>query len=466
MSFSAMRKAAASATEVSEQTEDGPPLDVAPKLLVVADAADAATPTKDSTSPAADAAPEAPATPDASTSLDDELGAVAVARDIQAEPVEPPTRTEAETEKLAADQGEIGGDPATPATPVSDTARSATSEVAPASAAASTEAPEATSSAQNGADKTAAGAEKSDGTAKPFRVDEEELRGYGLDKLTMDSISGLNAEQAYDVVAEIRAKNSFVNDLQKKKSELENAIQSRRLSAPSGGGLFSAVAKMFQGRSSEERALARTDGELGSVQDYLSNQNIRDRVHRLRRQEIVDAANALSVDNRRLSAASQAFNATVLSTPAGQAIEAEIAAITERHPDLSRNDIITAAKAGTLNARIGENTISSHVRTAFEDERVKRAWDKVAAASDVIETHSESLLSRMQAYEDHFPGSTDTEKLSEAVNDAMSGLEKTLREPMVEDPEATRSLQERLAKLAKMVAEFFEKLLSKFGLKR
>lgn len=447
MSFSAMRKAAASATELTEQTGDGPPLDVAPKLAV---AVDTEAMSKDSIikSPETDASQAA--TTEAPTSFDDELDAVAVTRDIQAEPVAPPTRTEAETEKLSAEPPSAGGDPSTPADPTTNS--DASSEPIEANA----RPPEATGKAPESAEESGA-------TPKSFQVDEEELRGYGLDKLTMDFISGLNAEQARDIVAEIRSKNSFVNDLQKKKGELENLIQARRLSTPSGGGLFSGVARMFQGRSSEAKALARTDDELGTVQDYLSNQNIRNRVHRLRRQEIVDAANALSVDNKRLSTASQAFNATVLSTPAGQAIEAEIAAITERHPNLSRNDIIAEAKAGTLTTRIGEDTISPHVRTAFDDERVKNAWDKVAAASDVIEAHSESLMSRMQAYEDHFPGSTDTEKLSEAVNDAMNGLEKTFREPMAEDPEATRSLQERLAKLAKMISEFFEKLFSKFG---
>lgn len=411
-------------------------------------------------SPPAETAAATPAA-EAPTSFDDELGAVAVARDINAEPVEPPTRTEAEIEKA----GEpVAGDPLLPGElPPEAVAADAPSADPVAGDAAAGGSAEGQGEAQAETEAGAEAAAEAGTEPEPFKIDEDELRSFGLDKPTIDAIVGLSAERARDVIAEIRTKNSFVNDLEKKKGEIENGIRARKQSSSGGPGLFGAVAKLFEGPSPEQQALKRTAGDLDQTKDYLGNDNIRARVHKLRRQEIVEAANSLSIDNRRLSAASQAFNAAVLSTPAGQAFEAEVASIAERHPGMSRNDIISAAKTGTLAARIGEDTLSPHVQEIFKDDRVKAAWKRVSTAADAIEAHGETLLTRMQAYEEHFPGATDTEKLSEAVEGALKGTQKTFDEAMMEDPDAERSLRERLAKLAKIVQEFVEKLLAKLG---
>jgi hypothetical protein len=458
MSFSAMRKAAALITEQAEQAGDGPPLDVAPKLSVIAGPESLVASAAALVEPSANAATtagaptETSAAADAPTSFDDELNAVAITRDIHAESVAPPTLTEAEVEKAAAATSPVGGDPLTPGNPITEAAQSAASATATEGSATSLE----------GAGKASGPAEEASAEPDPFKIDEEELRGYGLDKPTIDAIAGLNIERARDVISEIRSKNSAVNDLQKRKSDLENAITARRVGTPGGGGVFAALANMFQGPTAEAKALRRTDGELGKVQDYLGNGNIRDRVQTLRRQEIVDAANSLSQDNRRLSAASKAFNTALLSTQAGQAFDAEIEAITARHPDLDRRKVVAMHMDGTLVAKLGADTLTPHVRDAFQDDRVKKAWDKMAATGDAIENRSEALVDRLKNYEEHFPGSTDSEKLQEEVSKAMEGLEKTFGEPMAQNPEDEREWKDRMRKIAKAIQEFIEKLVSVF----
>lgn len=456
MSFSAMRRKAAATTELAEQAEADESHDAAPKLAVASLAAGASPDAIETAVTSATTVTIAPA------SLDDELAAVAVARDINSEPVAPPTQTEAESEKEAtAEPAPVGGDPILPAEPNVE-ANSGVTRVGGLPHRAAPPASEGVAAAES------ASAEPNERTAEetaepaPFKIDEEELRGYGIDKATIDTIAGLNIERARDVIAEIRSKNSAVNDLQKKKADLENEITARRVSTPGGGGIFAAVAHMFRGPSSETKALRLTDGELGKIQDYLSNDNIRNRVHTLRRQEIVDAASSLSLDNRRLSAASKAFNAALLATPAGRAFETEIESITAQHAELDRRKIIAMHMDGTLAAKIGTDPLTPHVRQAFQDDRVKQAWEKMRTAGDAIEKRGEMLADRLKAYEEHFPGAVDGERLREEVSKAMQGVEKTFGEAVTQNPDDERQWMDRMRKLAKAIQEFVEKLLSMF----
>ena len=432
MSFSAIRKV--------EQPEHDDQADGPTEAEIAAAAAAAAPQLVEAIAPAAEPAASVAATgPTAPASFDDELGSIAVDRDIHIEAVAPPTRTEAEAEKAASEP--VGGDPA----------------VAGEAPAAATE----TSAAQSGeAAATETSATETSEEDKPFTLDEEELRGYGIHASVIATIAGMRPEDARDVVAEIRAKHADIEDARQRKKD---AAESAAKHSGGGGGLFSAVAQMFAPPSPESRAIKQATKEIDAAQAYLSNDSIRDRVHRMRRQEIVDAANGLSSDARRLSAASQSFNDAVRATPAGQAIETEIASIMELHPRMSRNDIISAAKDGSLAAKIGEDTLTPHVRAAFEDPAVRAAWDSVSAVGDTIEKRGATLTERLNAYEEHFPGATDADRLRETMDDAMKGLENTFKEPMAEDPDAPRKLSERLAKLAKMIAEMFEKLLAKLG---
>jgi hypothetical protein len=213
----------------------------------------------------------------------------------------------------------------------------------------------------------------------------------------------------------------------------------------------------------EAKAIKKAGEKLEKAEAFLSNDSVRDRVHRLRRQEIEASANDLSSDARRLSAASAALNAAILSTPAGEALETELTSIMERHPTLSRNDIISACKNDTLAGKIGEDTLKPHVGAVFEQESVQNAWDTLSSVGDTIEKRSATLASRLKAYEEQFPGEVDTEKLKETVDEAMNGLQKLAEEPIAEDPKAKDGLYARLAELARKIAEFFEKLFGKAG---
>jgi hypothetical protein len=431
MSFSAMRKAAAGGAAEHEEADDaGPPVDVAPKLALAAEGSAGTAPPRD---------PEAP------TSFDEELESDLVDRDIASEAVAPPTRTETEAE-MAAGSPSAGGDPG-----LSGAAPGTTPETEP--AAAKETSPES------------AGSEASETPApKTPAIDEEELRSFGLDDLTISAIKALSPATAMKVVAEIREKNSSAGKLKDHKDKLEEALAKRAKRPPeAAAGLFSGIASAFQRKSPEARKLDDTERKMSSLDAYLDKSSIRDRVNCLRRQEIVQDANALSADHRRLAAAMQAFNSSLLATPAGQAFENELSAITARRPDLKRADIVAAAKEGRLASMIGDDPLTPHVREAFGDADVRQAWDRISSIGDGIERRGASLMSRMESYEEHFPGETDTEKLHDAVTNAMSGLDKTLQQPLAEDPEAEHSLRQRMAALVKAIQEFVEKLLARFG---